>query len=170
MSQSYCLVTCCSVADGSWREDWTVIWSHINRKQMTSINLQFMLFFKPLSVHSRSIMWRPDGREKKREGERRRKSCYMSQSILAVQKRCHRVGLIVLYRTNKTVALSSSLYCDMTCIYSLPLSPISGCSPFVTLWRCLRKPNTLGSSIQALLPFFADWRGARPHLCGAFCN
>lgn len=37
---------------------------------MTSINLQFMLFFKPLSVHSRSIMWRPDGREKKREGGR----------------------------------------------------------------------------------------------------
>lgn len=64
---------------------------------MTSINLQFMLFFKPLSVHSRSIMWRPDGREKKRggrkggrkggrEGDTEKESCYMPQSILAVQE------------------------------------------------------------------------------------
>lgn len=55
---------------------------------MTSINLQFMLFFKPLSVHSRSIMWRPDGREKKREGgrETEKESCYMTKSILAVQE------------------------------------------------------------------------------------
>lgn len=30
---------------------------------MTSINLQFMLFLKPLSVHSRSILWRPGERE-----------------------------------------------------------------------------------------------------------
>lgn len=31
---------------------------------MTSINLQFMLFLKPLSVHSRSIVWRPDGKRR----------------------------------------------------------------------------------------------------------
>lgn len=63
---------------------------------MTSINLQFMLFFKPLSVHSRSIMWRPDGREKKREGGRKRdaekESRKMTQSILAVQKDVTELG------------------------------------------------------------------------------
>lgn len=66
---------------------------------MTSINLQFMLFFKPLSVHSRSIVWRPDGREEEEEeevgegkgrkgwgGETRKESCYVTESILAVQK------------------------------------------------------------------------------------
>lgn len=38
---------------------------------MTSINLQFMLFLKPLSVHSCSIVWRPDGkRRKRRDGEK----------------------------------------------------------------------------------------------------
>lgn len=36
---------------------------------MTSINLQFMLFFKPLSVHSRSIVRRPDGREEEEQEE-----------------------------------------------------------------------------------------------------
>lgn len=56
---------------------------------MTSINLQFMLCFKPLSVHSRSIMWRPDGREEQREGgegDAEKESCYMTKSILAVQE------------------------------------------------------------------------------------
>lgn len=46
-----------------------------------------MLFFKPLSVHSRSIMWRPDGREEQREGgegDAEKESCYMT--ILAVQE------------------------------------------------------------------------------------
>lgn len=38
---------------------------------MTSINLQFMLFLKPLSVHSRSIVWRPNGERRRRgAGER----------------------------------------------------------------------------------------------------
>ena len=36
---------------------------------MTSIDLQFMLFPKPLSVHSRSILWRPaEGEKRKGEG------------------------------------------------------------------------------------------------------
>lgn len=64
---------------------------------MTSINLQFMLFFKPLSVHSCSIMWRPDGREKKKKQERRerdteKESCYMTKSILAVQEDVKELG------------------------------------------------------------------------------
>lgn len=33
---------------------------------MTSINLQFMLFLNPLSVHSRSILWRPGERKETR--------------------------------------------------------------------------------------------------------
>lgn len=62
---------------------------------MTSINLQFMLFFKPLSVHSRSIMWRPDGREKKRERGReteKKRACYMTKSILVVQENVIELG------------------------------------------------------------------------------
>lgn len=131
MSQSYCLVTCCSVANGSWREDWTVIWFHINRKQMTSVNLQFMLFLKPFSVHSRSIMWRPDGREKRREGERegggerhRNRELLNDKVYFSSTRRCHRVGLIVLYWTRKKVPLSSSLYCGVMSIYFSALSQI----------------------------------------------
>ena len=37
---------------------------------MTSINLQFMLFLKPLAVHSRSILWRPREAERERGKER----------------------------------------------------------------------------------------------------
>lgn len=59
---------------------------------MTSINLQFMLFFKPLSVHSRSIMWRPDEREKKGKIERGRgkdaekDNCYMTDNFSKTRK------------------------------------------------------------------------------------
>lgn len=87
---------------------------------MTSINLQFMLFFKPLSVHSRSIMWRPDGREEKREGGGRRcreRELLHDKVYFSGTRRCHRVRLIVLYGTNKTVPLSLSLHCDMVYIY-----------------------------------------------------
>lgn len=62
---------------------------------MTSIHLQFMLFFKPLSVHSCSIMWRPNGRENKegrREGDTEKESCYMTKSILAVQEDVKELG------------------------------------------------------------------------------
>lgn len=89
---------------------------------MTSINLQFMLFFKPLSVHSRSIMWRPDGREEKREGGGRRcreRELLHDKVYFSGTRRCHRVRLIVLYGTNKTVPLSLSLHCDMVYIYFL---------------------------------------------------
>lgn len=48
---------------------------------MTSINLQFMLFFKPLSVHSRSIMWRPDGREEKKGGREKQKRELLDDNI-----------------------------------------------------------------------------------------
>lgn len=54
-----------------------------------------MLFFKPLSVHSRSIMWRPDGREEQREGgegDAEKESCYMTKSILAVQEDVKELG------------------------------------------------------------------------------
>lgn len=144
MSQSYCLVTCCSVANGSWREDWTVIWSHINRKQMTSINLQFMLFFKPLSVHSRSIMWRPDGREEKRGGGRetqKKRELLHDTVYFSSTRRCHRVRLIVSYWTNKIVPLSLSLYCDVMCIYFLL---------FLTLL-------TLHASLEFFFESHTDW-------------
>lgn len=162
MSQSYCLVTCCSVANGSWREDWTVIWSHINRKQMTSINLQFMLFFKPLSVHSCSIMWRPDEREKrrgKRGGRQRKRELLHDKVYFSSTRWCHRVRLIVLYWTNKIVALSLSLYCDMMCIYFL-LFLLHGGFFFFFL-----NHTDCVSPYRECYPF-ADEHEVHPQLCG----
>lgn len=60
---------------------------------MTSINLQFMLFLKPLSVHSRSILWRPGERERER-GDKRKQSHYISVYFRSF--RCLSVRLIVL--------------------------------------------------------------------------
>lgn len=54
-----------------------------------------MLFFKPLSVHSRSIMWRPEkkkNKEEKGERETERESCYVTKSILAVQENVIELG------------------------------------------------------------------------------
>lgn len=74
---------------------------------MTSINLQFMLFLKPLSVHSRSIVWRPDGKKRRRgEGEREtsrgekrgeeKKKPLGDRVYFSGTKRCGRDRLIVL--------------------------------------------------------------------------
>lgn len=52
-----------------------------------------MLFFKPLSVHSRSIMWRPVKKKKrKKERETEKESCYVTKSILAVQENVIELG------------------------------------------------------------------------------
>lgn len=166
MSQSYCLVTCCSVANGSWREDWTVIWSHINRKQMTSINLQFMLFFKPLSVHSRSITWRPDGREKREGGREKQKKKLLDDKVyFSCTRGCHRVRLIVLYWTNMIVPLSLSFYCDMMCIYFLLFLRLF--TLHVSL-QFFRKPHRccLSEDCSKDCYPFADEHGVHPQLFG----
>lgn len=57
-----------------------------------------MLFLKPLSVHSRSIMWRPKRREKTEggrgteEGEEEEESRYMTDSISAAQDNVIELG------------------------------------------------------------------------------
>ena len=77
MSQSNSLETCWSVPAGSWWEGCTEIRPHINRKQRSSTNLQFMLFCRPFSSHSCSILWSPvekrRGREAGREKEKEKK-------------------------------------------------------------------------------------------------
>lgn len=58
-----------------------------------------MLFFKPLSVHSRSIMWRPEkkNKEDKGGGGDRKRELLRDKVYFNGTRKCHRVRLIVLY-------------------------------------------------------------------------